>query len=133
MSRLVFCGSLQDRLPLSIDPTAIQTLQSELRDQSSYTEKYLKKPTHLPSALRNEVDRHATDLWNCVTRIARDSKSTVEPPPIFGKLLLGTRFFALQLVDVARCSGTDDGDQLCIDGLFRTLKLALRLAKHCLG
>ena len=99
-----------------------------------FAERYLRKPAAVANALRADVDRQATALWNLASRLVRDDDKALEPPPARKSLLLRTRYFAFLLVDVARCSGgpVQEGD-IESDELFRILRLALRMAKQCIG
>ena len=129
-----YCPTLHERLPVSIDSAAIDTLLSELQDKTRFAEKYLKKPTTVPNSLRAEVDRQATALWNLASRLVREDDKGLEPRPARTSLLLRVRYFAFLLVDVARCSGGSvQGADLESDELFRVLKLALRMAKYCIS
>ena len=127
---LAFCNTLQKRLPSSTDSAAIDALLEQVKGHIRDAKASSKSARSLSRVSREDLDRHATDVWNLVTRLLRGDRTST--PASLGKLLIRSRFLAFQLLELARSAGGDATDGDAAD-FVHLRKLALKTAKSCIG
>jgi len=122
---LAFASELERRLPLEwvgLSTTA-ETLTADIQDHIDAL-----RSSRMGAFGDQDADRLGTNLWNQATRLRREIKDDAGPSKR-RKLLLCTRVFAFQLLDLAHWSETDT----TASQAARLLKVSLKASRSCIG